>query len=290
MKIPAPRPRYALVLVCFACFLVGETACRSSFFDSSPPSQATPAFRREFRRLPATARPGDRPAQIFASTGLSDSSIALAATRARREFDRIRSALDLPPLSPKNPAPPFTIALYADLVEYRRLARSEPGILPATLSRYDSRSRTLHVPARAPATTWRHEWTHALLADRRPGTPYWLHEGLALLLEETQSIDGRPRLPGRIQALRAKVIRHVEQDGGLRALLDERSPGPLAAPTAGWFCAYLDERRLLPDLIRSKADAPPPFAIPSRPAPGSPGSRDDFLRWLRTAGPQHATD
>ena len=159
--------------------------------------------------------------------------VAIAGERITTSGEQIARITNL------RPGPPYTIVLYADLDEY---AACTSGIsaqaLQDTTGHYDSRVREFHVPATAREPDWRHEWVHAVLADHTPAAPYWLHEGLAILLEETEQLDRAPRLPARILALRDRVKHHVA-DGGLLALLERRSPGRWAAPTAAYFCAYL---------------------------------------------------
>ncbi|MEQ9366240.1 MAG: hypothetical protein RIF32_18520 [Leptospirales bacterium] len=246
--------------------------------------------------------------RVLLSPGLPDSIARTAVERAHQAYARIQSILQAPRADR-----PFTLVLYANPGEYDRLARLDPDLLPATRSRYDSRFRTLHLPATAADTDWRHEWTHAILSDRSPGSPYWLHEGLAVLLEETDGLAMGPRLPRPIVAVRERVVRHVETGGGLEKLLGDSSPGPLAGPTAGWFCAYLHARGILAPLLHearrpapspdnretSNATAPrdgvrgAPIAWPRRFKTLSPDTprglrtlRSDFLRWLRRGGDQ----
>ncbi|MCR9141580.1 MAG: hypothetical protein NXI24_04950 [bacterium] len=252
------------------------------------------------------------PILIRASSGLSDENARAAAARARRAYIRVHRALALPanPLSSKAPpsnssnspadqAQPFRLVLYATAAEYDRHARRQSGLLPQSRSRYDSRTRSLHLPAAADPADWRHEWTHAILFDRRGDLPFWLHEGLALLLEETEDLTRAARLPRRIGALRERVIRHV-QGRGLADLLQERPPGALAGPTAAWLCAYLSEQGSPGDPRQPGSDLATglrgalrtgEFAwrelFPAGLTPETPEGRRklraDFLVWLRRA-------
>lgn len=249
------RMATTLTILAF-CFAAG-TACQSLTPDPPPDLRPLP---ENFLRLQVQASHSLR---VYASPRLPNSLLSASLLTAVATRARLENLLSLPARAV------FDLALYEDPAEYALFSDRDPRLLPGTSSRYDSASRTIHILAQASPGNWRHEWTHALLTDHQPNAPYWLHEGMALLLEETDQIRGRPRLPGRIIPLRSAVVRHVQQ-GGLEDLLSRRSPGPLAGPTAGWFCAFLDARGLLKAALRKTPDDFRKF-------------QTDFLAWLNDA-------
>ena len=141
----------------------------------------------------------------------------------------------------------------------------------------------MHVPVRAPRSHWRHEWTHAWVADTFPGTPYWIHEALATLIEETE--DWRElRLPRRMApiapAAQAAVREHMDgsrrrtpntnpllSGGGLPETLLARPPTAATAVLGAFYLAELIESGRLP----------PPAAFDSANSGG-----EDF--WIGLAG------
>jgi hypothetical protein len=189
--------------------------------------------------------------------------------RARETLRAVRRVLPASEAAQAATPPGVQVILYRNAAQYARCAGTNPSAVPSQ-SRYDSRRRALHIPVDAPATTWRHEWVHVLLADRRPAPPYWLHEGLAILLEESARLDGRSRLPERVVARRPAVIAAVA-DGGLRRLLNRDSPDGAAAALAAWFCAYLDRQDLLGAALAG--DTEPAALFPAR-------LQAEFFDWL----------
>ncbi len=230
-------PIFASILVVLAL-----VTCRGS-----PDRSGFPVVSQPAPGITIAARPG------------LDPSVAPRAVRTRDSIERIFRALragrhDVPA--------PVRIILYTDAADYARYA--PPG--PESLARYDSRHRELHLPADATPADWRHEWVHVLLEDLRPGSPYWLHEGLALFLEDFAGLQLpasarfdcaapiRTALPERIQAVRPELMRRSrESTQPLHADLE----GPYATALSGYMVFFLWHERELGRFLRRWLRAEP---------------------------------
>ena len=150
---------------------------------------------------------------------------------------------------PGKPIKPLQIALFKNLESYRTTTK-----LPVkTLAHYRRTYRKIYIAVDSPEFVWRHELTHALLEERRPGAPFWFQEGLALFAH----YNPFPELPGCKRLTRAKMGHLLSFLSELRKRkdLDPDLPGgrlksfPLDSALAGYFIYYLWDRRKLLNLV-----------------------------------------
>jgi hypothetical protein len=111
---------------------------------------------------------------IYAEPGIKESEINLAHTKLAEQQKDLSQAF-FTGWSQKE----IRVVLYRDIVSYSKF---KPTPLNSG-AHYISSTRTMHIPVSSPTYIWRHELMHALLEIMRPGTPYWLHEGLAYFIQ-----------------------------------------------------------------------------------------------------------
>lgn len=133
---------------------------------------------------------------VYAEPGLKRSTVIEAAQMAKRIEKHIQSKLFR-----ETDSFEYELVLYKNQDTYR--ATFEDGL--PSLARFHSREKQLHISADIPEHFWRHELTHALLESVAPGSPYWMHEGLADLMMSSYRPDPiRPNC-GTIQIAKERV-------------------------------------------------------------------------------------
>ncbi|MDH5656722.1 MAG: hypothetical protein OEZ34_12490, partial [Spirochaetia bacterium] len=71
------------------------------------------------------------------------------------------------------------LIIYGNQKSYSRYRR----VPIDSLADFERREKRINISVDAPVTVWKHELSHAMLETARPGSPFWLHEGLALFLQ-----------------------------------------------------------------------------------------------------------
>ena len=155
---------------------------------------------------------------------------------------------------------PIGLVIYATAQSYRSNAHFHLD----TLAHYERAENRIHITLKAPSGTWRHELTHALLEQGRANSPYWLHEGLAFLvmdsdLRGSRTCSSRPlaRLPAMLHA-GLNVLREREQLN-TAAIFDADQQtiyGSEALLVSAYFTLYLWNRGLLGDTLRRYQEQP----------------------------------
>jgi len=173
-------------------------------------------------------------------------------------------------------------------------SRNETPLAIEANALYDSRANTLHAPAAVSAATLRHELTHALVYAARSDAPYWLHEGLARLLETQAAAPpadcAAMRARGLAPELRTLLPRMQERSVGFRLEDLERRPLDAgAAPLAAYFVLYLWNRRSLARFARdylNNPDRTPAFEQLLQ-STGLPKAELEtgFARWMQSDAP-----
>lgn len=186
--------------------------------------------------------------------------ITAAVTRALAAEQQTRTVLGFNAASATK-GDPIDLMLYASARDYRRRT-AEQGRIAASQAYYDTQRRQMHVPVQSPLSHWRHEWTHAHVADALPGTPYWIHEAMATLIEETDDWS-ELRLPRRMAAIAPAALSAVRgytagsrrrgpntnpllSAGGLPETLLARPPTAATAVLGAFYLAELLQTGRLP--------------------------------------------
>ncbi|MCB1327773.1 MAG: hypothetical protein KDK35_21255 [Leptospiraceae bacterium] len=152
------------------------------------------------------------------------------------------------------------LVIYATAQSYRSNAHFHLD----TLAHYERAENRIHITLKAPSGTWRHELAHALLEQVRANSPYWLHEGLAFLVMESDlrgslACSSRPvvRLPAMLypglSALRAR------EQLNTTAIFDADQQtiyGSEALLVSAYFTLFLWKRQLLGDTLRRYQQEP----------------------------------
>ncbi len=93
-------------------------------------------------------------------------------------------------------AQPIELRLFRNRASYEAYAR-RASPLP-TYAHFARKEMRIYISVDAPRAAFLHELTHALIETERPGTPYWLHEGLAGFAQTNpaRADCGQPRQAG----------------------------------------------------------------------------------------------
>ena len=185
----------------------------------------------------------------------------------------------------------LSVVLYRDHASYNR-----HRVVPIkSLADYNRLSHTIHIAIDAPAFVWRHEITHALLEALRPGTPYWLHEGLALLVQN-QNLPRVIRCDGQTLASMPAELKHFIAELRSRPVLipgnqgtfqlNEQQAG-MSLGLSGYFVLYIWDRRQLQKMLRiyQTTEQNPQFILTGDDPELRAFLHEDFIRWIRTPQP-----
>ena len=196
----------------------------------------------------ATA-PGQSPHPSLKPLAVGGASTARFTGIPLQEYQRLAAILD----APGRLAAPVEVWLYRDNAHYSNCLDNQRHM--PSRSRYESASRQLHIPASAPAASWRHEWVHVLLSEGPARLPYWLHEGLALLFEESPGWRGAVSVPERFRPYRQAARERLP---AAESMFAEQQPAQDATDLAliVYFCAYLKERGHLYECLQSAGRNP----------------------------------
>ncbi len=111
---------------------------------------------------------------IYADPGIPESALLRSARQALDHQETLRKTF-FKSWNQKE----IRLVVYRD---YKSYAKHKPTPFD-TGAHYEGLSRTVYIPISSPPAIWRHELMHAVLETTRPGSPYWLHEGLAYFLQ-----------------------------------------------------------------------------------------------------------
>jgi hypothetical protein len=186
----------------------------------------------------------------------------------------------------------INVILYRDQKSYSMYRR----VLFDSLADFERNEFRINVPLNAPRTTWRHELAHALLESARPLSPFWLHEGLALFLQEgdfTESIGCANHMAVSMPStLRSYLPDLRRRDDLFSVKLGKNSDDTLEFNTglAGYFIFFLWHRKkLLPLLIEyQRGDRPPEWYIVHGDRAKWRSLIEDFRLWIKSEYPEEA--
>ncbi len=241
----------------------------------------------------------NRTFRVYAQPGLRPEQYTDSLTRAARAHARLRAAF-----FGNRKMYPVNLVLFKDYKSYQAYVRRQFSI--ELIAHYRRDIRAVFIARESGAFVWRHELTHALLESLRPGTEFWLHEGLALFAQHNEL----PGEPSCSKPFRASMPPGLQ--ASLHTLRNRKQLTPFKTPeyrkenkdlfhnpaVAGYFVFFLWSRReLTPLLKRYLADSSKPA---HRFLPGfenydinktsgkkvpEPAILRDFRRWLKTKQP-----
>jgi len=134
---------------------------------------------------------------LHADPQISAEEYAAPIENAQRIVTELRKNFFPEPMKKK-----ISLILYKNQFSYSRHRR----VLIDSVADFERRRKRINISIDAPESVWKHELSHALLELARPGTPFWLHEGLALLIQDSHfsgpiTCDGRftARMPESLE-------------------------------------------------------------------------------------------
>ena len=208
------------------------------------------------------------------------------------EISRIKQSL-VRDYFPKYQGNKIGIALFRNRKSYNEYVRA---LFSLELLSHYSRN-TIYIPLEAPDYIWRHELSHALLLNNRPGTmTFWLQEGLAQFVQansfskpvvcDGQSVAGMPpELAPSLMQLRDLPEMSVFSRPNYKV---PQQRALLHPALAGFFIFYLWDQRLLFDFLnRLQADplgAPESILTRNNPALLKT-MHEEFNKWMQTNRP-----
>ncbi len=229
-----------------------------------------------------------READFYAEPEISQAECEEVSERYRGLEQRLLSQF-FPAYNPEKRR--LSIVLYRDYASYNRYR-----VIPIkSLADYNRVTHTIHIPMAAPAFVWRHETTHALLESLRPNTPYWLHEGLALFVQN-QNLPAPLVCDGNTLASMPVELEHFIEDLRTKPLLvpgtqetfqlNEKKAG-ISLGLSGYFIFYIWERRQLKRMLEiyQTTDQDPDFILTGADPELRAFLHEDFIRWIRTSLP-----
>lgn len=202
---------------------------------------------------------------------------------------------------PHLPTKPVRILLFPEEESYRTAVQSLLGMQHVSVfGFYHPRERTMLVNLEGGAGTLLHELTHAILGERCPHLPLWLHEGIASLYEsgELRIHDHHVVLEPVFNWRQRLVEAHLAK-GALPPLTDLMTNGrfvgereALDYAMARTWCLYFSEHKLLPQLyvrMRDAGTSDPDGNISVRIVTGADSWEEldlAFSKWLHSTSSQ----
>lgn len=80
---------------------------------------------------------------------------------------------------------PIQVVLYKNQESYSKQQKTDIQ----SWAHFNLATKTIHVSIDAPNKVWQHEFIHAILNQKNQHFPFWIHEGVSLLLQSTQPTD-----------------------------------------------------------------------------------------------------
>lgn len=227
-------------------------------------------------------------ADFFAEPGITEVQCRSIYRRFRAIESRLVSQF-FPNYDPAHRK--LSIVLYRDHDSYNRYR-----VVPIkSLADYNRVTHTIHIAVESPEFVWRHETTHALLEALRPNSPYWLHEGLALFVQN-QNLPASIHCDGKALASMPVELEHFIEDLRARPLLipghhgafqlNEKKAG-LSLGLSGYFVFYIWDRQQLTRMLNiyQTTDQKALFILTGSDPELRAFLHEDFKRWIRTAQP-----
>lgn len=220
---------------------------------------------------------------IYPEPGMPLSTIKRAAEKAEKIRDELVHAF-FPDIEPFE----IGLILYNDSNSYDNRFKDEIE----SLANYRRGENVIHIPVNADTYVWRHELSHAIMENAKPGSPYWLHEGLAYFVFENYFPE-RVSCNGHVRAKISPVFQSFLPD--IRKIdppvirdrfnSSNAEKAGMESAISAYFVVYLWQKELLSDLIKKylNADRAGPMFILSN---GNPRKKDslmeEFKKWLKT--------
>ena len=200
---------------------------------------------------------------VYPEPGLDPGDVDRAIQRLIADREELRQQF----FPAFRPATTFRVIFYRDLESYRKY---RPGEVDSAAD-YERNRNTLNLPLDASPPVWKHEMVHAMMESIRPGTPFWLNEGLAYFAM-FQHFDGPIRceipreatIPRHFHLYVPDILEHREMVPGSDFDYRKTSDIEVNSVLSTFFVFYLwKEKRLtklLHDFENSK-EASPEFLL-----------------------------
>jgi len=160
-----------------------------------------------------------------------------------------------------------------------------------TLADYERYRNRINIPLGAQAEVWNHELSHALLEIARPGSVYWMHEGIAIFLQNhsmKKECDSMASLPTELHIFLPDIRRlSLAIPSSVWDYHIGAKESMISAALSAYFMLYLWKERKFTQFLESyqHSQSAPDFLL-------SGGNQEEwrkicarFTEWLKTAEP-----